>query len=140
MPYLKIYDLFISHAWSYDDDYKRLVKLLDGTKNFKYCNYSVPGYDPTIDPTTKVGRLKLENALDDQIRPVHCILVIAVMNASYKYWIRKELELAQKYRKPILGLVPRGHDRTPAEVKLAARKLLPWNAASIVSAIRQYAI
>ena len=28
MPRLKTYDLFICHAWRYDDDYTRLVKFL----------------------------------------------------------------------------------------------------------------
>ena len=35
MPPLKTYDLFISHAWKYDDDYYRLVKLLENAIYFR---------------------------------------------------------------------------------------------------------
>lgn len=42
MPRLKIYDLFISHAWRDDDDYNRLVNLLLAAPLFKWRNYSVP--------------------------------------------------------------------------------------------------
>lgn len=41
-----IYDLFISHSWSYGDAYDKLIKLLNARGNFIYKNYSVPKDDP----------------------------------------------------------------------------------------------
>ena len=46
MPTLKTYDVFISHAWKYSDDYDRIVEFLNKAPNFKWRNYSVPRHDP----------------------------------------------------------------------------------------------
>lgn len=140
MPELKTYDLFISHAWKYNDEYYRLIKLLDAANNFKYRNYSVPEHDPVVDPDSEAGKRTLTAALDRQIRPVNCVLVIAGMYATYKYWIQKEIELAQNYSKPIVGLIPRGQERTPKVVQDAAKEMVGWTTDSIVAAIRKHSI
>jgi hypothetical protein len=140
MPILKTYDLFISHAWFYSKGYNSLVELLDDAANFSWRNYSVPEHDPVIDPNTEVGRRKLTAELDQQIRPVNCFLVIAGMYASYKYWIEKEVEIAQSYDKPVIGLVPWGQERTPAYIQEVAIEMVGWNTSSIVAAIRTYSI
>ena len=140
MPTLKIYDLFISHAWFYSKGYNRVVELLKDASNFSWRNYSVPEHDPVVDPNTDVGRRKLTSELDDQIRPVNCFLVIAGMYATYKYWIQKEVEIAQSYGKPIIGLIPWGQANTPVYIQEASKEMVGWNTSSIVSAIRTYSI
>ena len=40
------FNLFISHSWSYADNYDDLCKLLDQANYFRYKNYSVPEDDP----------------------------------------------------------------------------------------------
>jgi hypothetical protein len=111
MPELKTYDLFISHAWFYSKGYNKLIDLLNEAPNFTYRNYSVPEHDPVIVPDSDAGRIRLSRALDAQIRPVNIVLVMAGMYASYRYWIQKEIEIAQRYDKPIVGLIPRGQQR-----------------------------
>ena len=56
MPTLKRYGLFISHAWGYNDDYYKLVNLLDNHNLFNWYNFSVPEHEPLIDPNTIVGK------------------------------------------------------------------------------------
>ncbi len=140
MPPLKIYDLFISHAWFYSKGYNKLVELLNAADYFKWRNYSVPEHDPVIDPNTKVGKRKLIAELDEQIRPVNCFLVISGMYANYKYWIQKEVEIALSYGKPIIGLVPWGQQRTPQYIQNIADEMVRWNTSSIVDAIRRHSI
>lgn len=140
MPTLKTYDLFISHAWFYSKGYDRVVGLLKDASNFSWRNYSVPEHDPVVDPNTDVGRRKLTSELDDQIRPVNCFLVIAGMYATYKYWIQKEVEIAQSYGKPIIGLIPWGQAKTPVYIQEASEEMVGWNTSSILSAIRTYFI
>ena len=140
MPTLKTYDLFISHAWFYSKGYDRVVELLKDASNFSWRNYSVPEHDPVVDPNTDVGRRKLTSELDDQIRPVNCFLVIAGMYATYKYWIQKEVEIAQSNGKPIIGLIPWGQEKTPVYIQEASDEMVNWNTNSIVSAIRTYSI
>jgi len=108
MPDLKTYDLFISHSWSYNEDYYRLINLLTSANNFKYRNYSVPEHDPVIDPNSETGKRKLKEAIDRQIKPVNCVLIISGMYVSYSYWIQAEIDIALKYNKLIIGLIPRG--------------------------------
>ena len=103
MPALKTYDLFISHAWAYNQAYYKLIDLLDTAPNLYFRNYSVPGHDPVLDPNSNYGRDKLTRALDAQIRPVNCVVIISGMYATYRYWIDKEIEIAKRYsREPTL--------------------------------------
>jgi len=140
MPSLKTYDLFISHAWYYSKGYNRLVELLDDAPNFAWRNYSVPEHDPVIDPESDAGHRKLTLELDQQVRPVNCFLVIAGMYASYKYWIQQEVEMAQSYNKPIIGLIPWDQERVPQYIQDAAIEMVGWNTSSIVAAIREHSI
>ena len=41
-----MYNLFISHSWSYSDAYNKLTSLLDNANYFTYKNYSLQKYDP----------------------------------------------------------------------------------------------
>jgi hypothetical protein len=140
MPNLRNYDLFISHAWAYNEAYYRLEALLNAAPYFQYRNYSVPTHDPVMDPGTAIGQTRLGNLLDAQIRPVQCVLVIAGMYAAHRFWIDKEIAFAQMYSKPIIGLIPWGQERVPASVQSAAHEMVGWNTASIVDAIRRRAL
>jgi hypothetical protein len=141
MPELKTYDLFLSHAWRYNDDYYRLEKLLREASYFKWRNYSVPTHDPLIDPNTTVGRRKLLNMLDDQIKPVNCVVIISGVYVSHSDWILDEINIAlEKYKKPIIGIVPFGNLNIPKRVQDVAKEIVGWNTNSIVSAIRKYSI
>ena len=139
----KIHHLFISHAWKYNEEYDRLVNLLnsvrdDPVRQFSYKNYSVPKHDPLFDPDTEVGERKLKLELDSQISPASCVLVISGMYVPYRKWIQAEIEIAQRYRKPIIGVVPRGQERVPIEVQNVANEMVGWSTESIIAAIRRY--
>jgi len=136
MPELKIYDLFISHAWRYNDDYTRLVDMLRKAPNFNWRNYSDPKHDPVVDPDDKVNRDRLVRELEGQIRPTNCVIVISGMYVAYRYWIQKEIDIAASYGKRIIGVIPWGQERTPQEVQDVAAMMVAWNTDSIVSAIR----
>ena len=136
MPALKTYDLFISHAWTFNAEYERLVKMLNAAPNFKWRNYSVTKQDP-LDVNNDT---KLTEALKRQIRPVNCVLILAGMYVNHRKWIKKEITIAQDLNKPIVGIKPWGQQRTPTEVQDAAEIMVRWNTDSIVKAIRAYSI
>jgi len=140
MPTLKTYDLFISHAWKYNQDYYRLEEFLRTASYFKWRNYSVPTHDPLIDPNTSIGKQKLTAMLDNQVRPVNCVLILAGMYAAHSDWIQTEIQIAKNYRKPIVGIIPWGQINTPVSVRNAADIMVGWNTTSIIDAIRQYSI
>lgn len=140
MPIHKVYHVFISHAWTYNEDYYRLVKMLNDAPNFKWKNYSVPSHDPLLDPNSPRGKIQLLNELKEQIRPVHCVLVISGMYVNHREWIQKEIDIAKSYGKPIIGIKPWRQERVPQAVQDAAKIMVGWNTDSIIHAIRTCSI
>lgn len=130
MPTLKTYVLFISYIWRHTDnsEYYRIVDLLDRASNFEWRNYSVPEHDPLETKSNK----ELSDALDHQIKPINCFLIISGMYVTHREWIKKELEIAKSYSKPIIGILPRGQERTPVEVQDAKRW---WAGTAIASSL-----
>lgn len=140
MPSLRNYDIFVSHAWQYNQDYYNLIGLLNAAPNFQFRNYSVPTHDPLVNPGTPVGQKKLADLLDMQIRPTQCLLVIAGMYANHKYWIDKEMAIAESYGKPMIGLIPWGQQRVPIGVQERCHEMAHWSTVSIVDAVRRRAL
>jgi len=62
------------------------------------------------------------------------------MYASYSRWINVEMDLADEFRKPMIGVRPWGQERTPQAVQDRVKEMVGWNTDSIVSAIRKWSI
>lgn len=131
MTIRKEYNLFISHCWSYDKDYIRLCNLLNNVYDFQWKNYSVSEDDPLAGGSRK----KLAEEIDRQIRLASAVLVISGIYVSYREWIQFEIDLADKYNKPIVGLVPRGNSNIPIAVRNSAWQIVNWSTVSIIDAI-----
>lgn len=134
---MKTHNLFISHSWSYSDQYGRLVALLDARSHFRYRNYSVPKDDPIHNAKTAT---KLREAIKQQMSPCGVVLILAGVYATYSKWIDKEIDLAKNgflFSKPIIAIEPWGSERTSARVKNAADKVVGWNTQSVVRVIRE---
>jgi hypothetical protein len=140
MPALKNYNIFISHTWQYNIDYYNLESLLLKAPYFNWRNFSVPIHDPVIKRDTYVGKVILTKMLEQQIRPTNCVLILAGMYAHYSDWVLKEIELAQSYKKPVLGIYPLGSINIPKVVRENVIDMIGWRTSSIVSAIRKYSI
>lgn len=136
MPGLRTYNVFISHSWSYDSDYVRLVALLREAPLFEWKNYSVSRDDPLAGGSDT----KLAAEIDKQIRLASVVLVIAGIYVTYREWIQFEIDLADKYNKPIIGIQPWGSYNTPAAITRSAVEIVHWNTNSVVEAVRRNAI
>lgn len=137
-----LYKLFISHAWKYDTDYDNLEDKLntyekESNYSFVWYNYSVPKAKPLLDPDLPHNDKELTEALDEQIRQASCVLIIAGMYVPYKKWIQKEIDIARKYRKPIIGIKPWDSERIPVDVQIAADEMVGWNTPTIVKTIKK---
>ena len=128
-----IYNLFISHSWTYSDAYEKLVALLDAKQYFNYKNYSVPKNDPIHHAYSDY---QLKAAIKAQMQPASCVLILAGVYASYSKWIEIEIELAQQMGKKIIAIEPWGSEKTSKTVKNAVDIIVKWNKDSIVDAIR----
>ena len=82
----------------------------------------------------------MSEAIEAKIKGCSCVIILAGVYATYSKWINKEIEMAQKYNKPIIAVQPWGADRTSSVVKEAATVIVGWNAKSVANAVRNYAI
>lgn len=141
MPALNTYDLFISHAWRYGEDYNRLVNLLYQAPNFRFRNYSAPEDKPLHIGGNEVSNAtEIRLAIQRKIAPVNCVLVISGMYYNNRKWMQYELDIARQMHKPIIAIYPRGNSRIPYEISSVANYFVHWNTDGIVSAIRKYSI
>jgi hypothetical protein len=137
---LKTYDIFISHAWEYSYEYNKIVEFLDSVANFSWRNYSVPEHNPKIDPESKVGERRLTRELENQVKPVNCVLIIGRMYVPHRFWVQTEIGIANYYNKPIVGIIPQAARQIPAVMQDYSAALVSWNRFSIVDAIRKHSI
>jgi hypothetical protein len=133
---MRTYNLFISHSWSYNEEYERLVKLLNSSPDLQWKNYSVPFNDPLAGGS----RTKLASEIESQIRLASVVLVISGMYVTYREWIQFEIDVSDKFNKPIVGIQPWGSVNTPFAVTRSAAEIVGWNSSSIVDAIKRNAI
>ena len=132
----KTYNLFISHSWSYSENYQSLLKLLDNG-DIVYKNYSVPKDDPIHNANNDK---ELKEAIKQQMQYASVVIVLAGVYSSYSKWIDKEIELAKKgflIPKKIIAVEPWAAEKTSKTVKDAADIIVKWQTSSIVDAIKR---
>lgn len=132
----KIYNLFISHSWSYSENYQSLLKLLDNG-DIEYKNYSVPKDDPIHNANNDK---ELKEAIKQQMQYASVVIVLAGVYSSYSKWIDKEIELAKKgflLPKKIIAVEPWAAEKTSKTVKDAADIIVKWQTSSVVDAIKK---
>ncbi len=134
---MRTYRIFISHSWAYEEQYRRIVEMLDNAARFSFVDYSVPPDDPIHGADDDEA---LRRAIRNQMSPCHVILILAGVYATYSRWINEEIDLAESGfsdSKAIVAIEPWGAQRTSARVKGAADRTVGWNTSSIVRAIRE---
>lgn len=130
--------MFISHSWTYDDAYEKLVKFFDEHPNFTWVNNSVPKDDPIHNAKNEA---ELYAAIKAQIAPVNCVVMLAGVYGTYSKWINKEIQISKTYySKPIIAVEPWASEKTSKIVKDNADEIVKWQSKSIVDAIRNHAI
>lgn len=111
------------------------MNLLQNHPTFVFRNYSVPKNDP-IHSCPYDWQLKA--AIENQIRPASCVLILAGVYSTYSKWINIEIEIAKRLGKRIIAIQPWGAERTSTVVKNNADVIVNWNTESIVRAIKGY--
>src|ERR1051325_4575614 len=134
MPALREYKVFISHVWHRSEHYQRVVDWLNEAPNFQWTNLSVPEHTPIHNSE------QLEYELRNQMRPADVFLILGGMYATRSDWIDFELSFARRVGRPIIGIKPWAAQVMPLAITNAATVIVGWNGASIVQAIRDYAL
>lgn len=137
MTATRTYDLFLTHAWRYHEDWMRLAEIFDRTPGFAWRNFSLPWHDPAMDPNSEVGGRFIRDFLETQIIPVHGVLFLSGVYAirSARRWLDYELELARRHGKPVIGIPAMGAATVPGEVAAWCDATAGWDAAAILAAL-----
>lgn len=122
--------IFISHSWSYDEDYSNLVNKFSDNE-FKYYNHSIPS-DRPLNTT-------IEKEIDDGIRKKMSgcskVVVLAGEYANRK-WIKREVEIAKELGKVVVAIRPWGQKTIPSYLKKKADTIIGFNSKAIIENIK----
>ena len=136
MPALRDYHILISHSWDYDNHYQTICNWFNNASNFKWTNYSVP----LTNPLDVKSKSELKQKLRNRISLCSCVIILSGMYVAYSDWIDYEIDVAKEFGKPIIGVKPWGQERIPSKVQNHADVIVGWNSASVVQAVREYAL
>lgn len=130
-------DLFISHAWRYHDDWNRLSGMLDAYDPYAWRNFSLPWFDPALNPATDSGGETLRWGLESQIIPVHAMILLSSVfgQQGSRKWIDFEIEMARKHSKPIIALPAWGEASVPSEVAQVAQAVAVWDVEKLLAMV-----
>jgi len=140
------YDLFLTHAWHYNDEWQGMVAMLDGHMPGKWRNWSLPWHDTSIERHTPDGKAALEKLLEGHIAMASAILILpeTLNMPDGRMWLDKELEIAARHSKPTIGILPekssawelfRKTSPFPKEISRGVNELVTRNAAEIIKAV-----
>jgi len=130
--------VFISHSWAYSTHYDSLSDWIFngnwsvGQASLDLRDYSVPKDDPIHNASNDT---QLKNAIYDKISRSHVIVIPTGMYTNYSKWIKKEIEGAKSYSKPILAVNPHGQEKKAGVVVDNADEFSGWNKQPIINAI-----
>ena len=133
----KSYDLFLTHAWRFHDDWTRFSEFMDKAPGLTWRNFSLPWHDPAMDPNTEVGGRFIRDFLESQIIPVHSVVLLAGVYEikSARRWLDMEVEMARKHNKPIIGVPAIGKEIVPDEVSVLCDANSEWDVAQLIATI-----
>lgn len=131
-------NIFISHSWAYSEHYDRIAGWIfdeiwnaNGQRVY-FANTSVPRDNPIHFAPNDAA---LQQAIHQRIAQSHVVVIPTGMYAHYSKWIKKEIDGAKLYRKPILAVDPWAQKRAASVVAAAANESVGWNKQSIVDAV-----
>jgi hypothetical protein len=133
------YDLFLTHSWNYTDEWQGLVALIDECLPGRWRNWSLPWHDTSIDRNSEEGRAQLEKLLRGQIVQASCILLLpeTTDRAEGRMWLDKQLALASRCAKPVIGVSAQNGGQFPDELVRHVSAVVPRDASQIIATVNR---
>lgn len=122
--------VFISHSWANNSDYSNLIKKFDNY-GFEFYNHSIEENNP-VDATTAK---EIEKRIENKIRGCSKVLVLGGKYAN-RYWIKKEVEIANRMGKEVIAIRPWGESNVPSSLYKNADKVLGFNSKTIIENLK----
>jgi hypothetical protein len=139
MDTTKKYDIFVTHAWRFHEDWTKFSELMDKIPGVAWRNFSLPWHDPAMSPNTEVGGRFIRSFLEGQIIPVHVVVLLAGVYEirSARRWVDMEVEMARKHSKPIIGIPAINKETVPDEVSALCDASSGWDGARLIATISE---
>lgn len=131
----KNYRVFISHSWDHSNDLQGLRRLLNERGYFNIEFKEVSRFEPINSSNAAYVKARLK----DKIIGSDIVVGLAGIYASHSTWMEWELDTALLNGIPVIGVIPRGQERSSTMVTSRSKVDVRWNTESIVLAIRNYA-
>lgn len=122
--------IFISHSWKNDRDYWNLMDKFE-RNDFDFYNHSID-VDKPLDVTNSK---KIEEGIRRKMRGCSKVLVLAGPY-SQRYWIKKEVEIANQLNKEIIAVRPWGQTWVPKYLKTKADRVVGFNSRAIMENLK----
>ncbi|NVK32862.1 MAG: TIR domain-containing protein [Rhodobacteraceae bacterium] len=132
-----MYNLFLSHSWSYKDAHVHLLDLLNLANRFPYRPHWVQRDHPVHAAQNAV---LLKRAIHSEMQSCNVVIVMAGVFPLYRPWINEEISLAGRgfeVPKPILLIEPWSSEGTTEVERANADKIVPWDQLEIITALRE---
>ena len=125
--------LFITYCSNIKETYNVLEKWINDS-DINWEN----SYDGLFDSEIISSDKKLEQTIDNTIKNSSALIILLGTCKSQKdiTLINKEIEIAQKYKKPILA-IKHGENEIPHKIKENADKIVNWEKLSIMTGIKE---
>lgn len=142
MEKAKSYDLFLTHAWRFHDDWVRFSEFMDNIPGVAWRNFSLPWHDPAMTPDTEAGSRFIRNFLESQIIPVQGVILLAGVYEvkSNRRWLDTEIEIARRRNKPIIGITAIGKETMSEEVSSLCDATSEWDGAKIIATLDDFRV
>ena len=128
------YILFFSHSLMYKNALKTQKKFLDDAEHFTY-------YDRSLDPEDPIhsseSEDELDEAIEDKVQGADAVVILAGVFQDYEKWVRKEIEHAKKYKKPVIVIEPWEEERTHVVVQKSADAIIDWDKTLLIETIEE---
>lgn len=131
----KNYDIFMTHAWRFHEDWTQLSALIDKLPGITWRNFSLPWHDPAMNPNTEIGGKFIHDFLERQIIPSKIVILLEGVYdiKSARRWVDLEVEMAKKHNKPIIGIPAIGQSEVSAEVQKLCDECVGWDGDKITT-------
>jgi len=122
-----------------------MVEVLNMQGIRSWRNFSLPWYDPALDPRTPEGGQIVRRQLETQIIPAHAVVLLSGVyeQLGSRKWVVIEIEMARRHGKPIIAIPAWGATEPLPEVHELADTVLPWDGSAVIAAahdLRQRAL
>lgn len=126
--------LFVTHAWTDNDDYVRVFEYLEASGTFYYLNSSQPQAKRPID------RESQREDLRRQIAPCEVIVVLPSVYAIAQELVTFQMNFAKSAERPIIAMENfASTEPLPNAIKDLADEVSSWNERNLIDALRRHA-